>query len=251
MVLRLYPLVVFLLVLISTNFLSKPTYGNEHQPRLIELLKFTAPDTPDPYPIVVLVSGCEGFKSGGYDETEDILSALGYATARVDFMEARDAGGCAYQPTKSRIARDILFVLEYLAGMDAVNHSAVNVLAWSSGGGGALSMMSKLEKNSIIQLASVSVYYPQCNNAFPWSGDVPVLMLLGSADNMNPATFCKKLATKSPDANIQIEEYADAYHAFDDPSLPIKSVSAYGTMGYHKEAAEKSWMEVTNFLVQQ
>ena len=250
MALRLYPLIVFLIVLTGTSLFSKPAYANEHQPRLIELLKFTAPDSPEPYPVVVLVSGCEGFKSGGYDETEDSLIALGYATARVDYMEARDEGGCAYQPTKSRIAGDILFVLEHFSGVDAVNHSAVNVLAWSSGGGGALNMMSKLEENSDIQLASVSVYYPACTNVFSWSGDVPVLMLLGSADNMAPTALCKKLATESPGANIQIEEYAGAYHAFDDPSLPIKSESAFGTMGYHREAAEKAWVAVINFLIQ-
>jgi len=250
MALRLYPSMVFLLVLTGTSFFSKPAHANEHHPRLIELLNFAAPDAADPYPVVVLVSGCDGFKSGGYDETEDRLNAMGFATARVDFMEARDAGGCTYQPTKSRIARDILFVLEHLSDLNAVNHSAVNVLGWSSGGGGVLSMMSKLEENPHIQLASVSVYYPQCNNVFPWSGDVPVLMLLGSADNMNPAAFCKKLAGKSPGTDIKIKEYADAYHAFDDPSLPIKSESTYGTMGYHKYAAEKSWVEVINFLVQ-
>jgi len=250
MALRTYPLLVALLALTGICFFLKPAFANDHNPRLIELLGFTAPEAPRPYPVVVLVSGCNGFKSGSYDHFEDKLIAKGFATARVDYMGARDEGGCAYQPSKSRIAQDILFVLEHLSGVDAIDHSAVNVLAWSSGGGGALNMMSKIEENSDIQLASVSTYYPVCTNVFPWSGKLPVLMLIGRSDNIAPAAFCKKLATKSPNADIQILEYANAYHAFDDPSLPVKSESSFGTVGYHEQAAGKAWEALTSFLLQ-
>lgn len=248
MVLRTSILAAFGIFLTCTGFFTSSALANGHEGKLVELLEFSTPDVPGPHPVVVLVSGCDGFKSTFYSRREDMLREMGYATARVDFMAAREVGGCAYQPTKSRVARDILFVLEHLSGLDAVKGSSVNILAWSSGGGGAVNMMSKLDERTGVQPTTVTVLYPSCNNAFPWSNNVPVLMLLGGSDNMDPAAFCTKLANKSPNANIKIIEYPGAYHAFDDASLPAKSESTYGTMGYQKEAAEKAWLELTQFI---
>ncbi len=236
-------------VLAAVCFLSDAAIATEHEQRLVDLIGFMAPEGSGPHPVVVLVSGCNGFESPAYQRREDRLKTMGFATARVDYMEARDAGGCAYQPTKSRIARDISFVVEHLSGLEAVKRNSINVLGWSSGGGGALSMMSKLQERSDLQVATVSAFYPVCANVFPWSGNVPVLMLLASDDNIAPAALCKKLAGKINDANIEVREYAGAYHGFEDSDLPQKSEGSFGTMGYDEEASENAWSALAGFFV--
>jgi len=247
---RILPLVVVLIALTTDILTSNETYANDHEQRLIELLDFKRPEGSGPYPIVVLVSGCYGFNRPFYGRAQAKLVEMGFATARVDYMAARNsANTCQAKPTNSRLAREILLIIKHLSGMDSVKKSSVNILGWYTGAGSVLRMLSMLEERSDIQAASVSGYYTKCINVDPWTVEVPVLMLMGGIDKRAPAVFCRKLAQKSADMNIQIEEYADAYHWFEDSDLPSKKEFSFGTAGYQQEAAEKAWVELTNFLV--
>lgn len=246
---RLLPKLVVLIALTTVMLDTNEAYANDHKQRLIELLKFKKPEGPGPYPVVVLVSGCRGFDIPFYDRAQAKLVEIGFATARVDYMGARNTRSCNQKPTNTRMAREILVVIEKLSGMDPVKASRINILGWYTGGAGALRMLSMLEERPDIHVASVSGYYTKCINVEPWSVDMPVLALMGGVDKRAPAVFCRKLAQKSAAVNMQIEEYAGAYHWFEDSDLPAKKQFSFGTAGYQQEAAEKAWVELANFLV--
>ena len=91
---RILPLLVVLVALTTDILTSSETYANDHEQRLIELLNFEKPEGSGPYPIVVLVSGCRGFNYPFYDRAQAKLVEMGFATARVDYMAARNTTTC-------------------------------------------------------------------------------------------------------------------------------------------------------------
>ena len=195
------------------------------------------------------MSGCSGFKWGFYERAQSKLGVMGFVTIRVDYVGARNLQGC-WGVTHDQVADDIFRALDHLASTDFVKASSMNLLAWSSGGGGVLQTLSMLDQHPNVLVATVAAYSPNCSLVDPWSATVPVLMLLGGADNVAPPVYCRNLVRDSAAAmHVTFEEYENAYHGFDDEDLPPKEQYSFGTMGYHPEAAEKAWNALTDFLV--
>ena len=250
MMIRYFIMLLLSGILLAAGFLTSVAQAGEHEARLEALYDLRKPEGSGPFPAVVLVSGCSGFKFPFYDRAQSKFIEMGFVTARVDYVAARKSSGCGFQATLDQVAEDIFFVVERLSGMDFVKGSSVNILGWSSGGGGVLQVLTMLEQRPYTQVAAVAAYSPQCGLATPWSASVPVLMLLGGADNIAPAKFCRKLVEANAAAeHVMIEEYADAYHGFDDEDLPPKEQFSFGTMGYHPAAAEKAWEVLAGFLI--
>ncbi len=230
-------------------FMAPVAIADQHQTRLEELYEPRKPEGSDPFPLVVLVPGCSGFKWEFYERAESRLGEMGFATIRVDYIGARNLRSCWGRVTMDQIADDIFWVLDHLTGTGFVKASSVNLLGWSYGGA-VLQVLAKLDKHPNVQVAAVAAYSPKCSQVDPWSATVPVLMLLGGADNVAPPEFCRKLVRDSAAAmHVTIEEYENAYHGFDDEDLPPKKQYSFGTMGYHPAAAEKAWKALEGFLV--
>lgn len=231
---------------LATVNLSVEVIAEGHSSRLEELSDLRLPDGGGPYPMVAIIPGCSGFKWPFYERAGSKLRNLGFATARVDYVAARSQGGCSDEVSHDEVAEDVLYLLSSLAARNDIKPKFVNVLAWSSGGGGALQILSKNEPDSGVSIAAVAVYSPQCLGVEPWSAEIPVLMFLGAKDVIAPASYCRKLVDlASGSGEIRIEEFENAYHGFDDSDLPTNS----GNMRYNAVAADKAWDELINFLV--
>jgi dienelactone hydrolase len=76
-----------------------------------------------------------------------------------------------------------------------------------------------------------------------------VLVLLAGSDDVAPHHRCKPvLEISSGEGDVKIIEYAGARHTFDSSELPPKMEYAFGTLGYHPQAAAAAWAEVIRFL---
>lgn len=240
-------LVMSLLTVLS--FATSTAIAGGHESRLKALYKLQKPEGSGPFPVVVLVPGCSGFKQRSYENVEAKLVRMGFATVRVDYTGARYLDSCWRRVTMDEVADDIFRILKNVTGTGFIKASSVNLLGWSYGGG-VLHLLSKLDEHPDVRVAAVAAYYPTCSEIAPWSTPVPVLMLLGAADNMAPPVSCRKLVRASDSAvQVIIEEYENAYHGFDNEDLPTKKQYASGAVGHHPAAAEKAWQALAGFLV--
>ena len=86
-----------------------------HNAKLYDLADLRMPEGTGPHPLVAIVPGCSGFKWPFYDRARANLHELGFASARVDYVAARNLGGCSYKASIDHVADDILFVAESLS----------------------------------------------------------------------------------------------------------------------------------------
>ena len=248
--------------------------ADNHEARLAAFYDLKKPEGSGPFPAVVAVPGCSGFykkrrfytkedfhTEGGFPTKEGellynrALSDLrdaGFVTIRVDYLSARNLESCYpgyLAVTEDEVVADILLAIKHLLDVGFVKASSINILGWSYGGGCALQTLSKMPARPDIKIGAVAAYYPNCRRVDKWSVPVPVLLLLAGEDNICPTIYCKWLLTERVSEYIQIEEYPGAYHAFDVSGLPPKTEYQHGTIGYNREAAEKSWSALMKFLV--
>lgn len=98
------------------------------------------------------------------------------------------------------------------------------LLGWSHGGSTVLWALSAPPPAGLLRAAIT--FYPGCGalvrRAPGWSSPVPLLMLLGEADDWTPARQCQALAARAP-ARIELILYPGAHHNFDHPSAPQRS----------------------------
>ena len=122
-------------------------------------------------------------------------------------------------------------------------------MGWSYGGGSLLAALGSHSPDQLI-FSRVIAFYPYCGGGGePWSHRTPVLVLLAGDDDAAPPHRCKSmLETSSGQGDVKIIEYPGARHAFDSSELPPKMEYAFGTLGYHPQAAAAAWAEVIRFL---
>lgn len=219
---------------------------------LTEHYRLEHPAGGDPWPAVVLVSGCSGFEAGfsrpHYDEVQARLVALGFLTLRVNYLAVHEKPSCMGLPMEW-VADDIAWVVAELRRDPRVKADAVNLLGWSWGGASALRTLTGNGERRPAPVAAVAAYYPPCQYALPWQAPVPVLVLHGTIDNVAPLAACRTFLDGLPAAaDVQVLELADARHGFDVSQLPAEFKYAFGTLGSNPKAAAKAWDELTGFL---
>ena len=242
----------FIAVALCVIAASPIAWANNHEARLAALYDLQKPEGKGSFPAVIAVSGCSGFHTGGgepvYNKVISDLRDAGFVTIRVDHIGARNLQNCI-SVSKDEVVADIFLALKHLLNTGFVKISSINVLGWSFGGGSALQALSKIRDRSDIKIGAVAAYYPHCAAVDKWNAAVPVLVLFGGEDTVAPPAVCKSLFTGDVSKHIKIEEYPGAHHAFDFYTLPPKMQYQFGTIGYHKEAAENSWAALMAFLL--
>lgn len=224
--------------------------------KLEALFALQKPGGTGPFPAVVLVSGCSGFSGFGgprYDRAQARLRQLGFVTIRVDYVGARDLESCHpgyVAVTKDEVVNDIFHAIAHLNATGFVKASAINLLGWSYGGGSTLLALGKLGTHPDVEIAAVANYYPACQRVFEWSAAVPVLLLYGGLDTIAAPSLCRYVYEGKPAArHVRAEIYPGARHGFDIDELPEQTKYRFGVLGFHPEAARKSWQAVETFLV--
>jgi dienelactone hydrolase len=198
------------------------------------------PDRPGPFPAVVALHGCGGLysKTGGLSPRhEDWAKRLTEAGFIVLFPDSFGSRGAVSQcRTEDRVARsyrqrpdDAMAAARYLKARSDVKTDAINLLGWSNGGSTVLYTVRNLARDRAARLfAKAIAFYPGCRVPLQrgnWHSDLPLLVLIGEADDWTPAEPCRALASRAEAAGepVSIVIYPGAYHDFDHPNQRIRT----------------------------
>lgn len=192
-----------------------------------------------PFPAVVALHGCGGLykKSGALSQRHADwarrLVANGYVVLFPDSFGSRGAGSQCR--TRDRVARawrervqDVLAAKAYLQSRSDIHANAISLLGWSNGGSTVLYAVQprSAPHDGKPDFAKAVAFYPGCRvpaKRGNWHTRLPLLILIGAADDWTPAAPCEALAKKAAAAGekVSIKVYPGAYHDFDHPHLPI------------------------------
>jgi dienelactone hydrolase len=231
-----------------------------------------APATPGPHPAVVALHGCAGLEASDgkpgarHDDWGRRLSAEGALALFPDSFGSRGLGPqCRndereVRPSRERVA-DAEAALRFLVARADVDPKAVSLLGWSNGGSTTLYAVEPKHAPTGVDFARAIAFYPGCRLPLEhgWKSRLPLLLLIGAADDWTPAAPCQQLVdeAKARGESADIVVYANAYHDFDHPNLPVHEVkhlafTAAGTgaahTGTNPEARADAIKRVETFL---
>ena len=238
----------------------------DYQDHEIELPgDFQKPAGVGPFPAVVLLHGCGGNDNYARHRSEawgELLHQQGYATLIIDSFRPRgySSGVCnnaALMPMRER-AKDIFAAAYVLAGRPDVRHDRIAAVGFSHGGGTVLDAATdwdtlkpwreKLASRG--KLVALVGFYPGCRETIMQDFVVPVLIMVGDADDWTPARSCEKRTGGSAPGvpALRLKVYPGAYHDF-DVNGPDHLVVGH-KLAYNAAAAQDARVELVNFLRQ-
>ena len=210
------------------------------------------PEGTGPLPAMVVLHHCAGI-------TEVItdwglwLRSEGYVTLMVDSFAGRTRTTCNawVNPTPEEVALDAFGALAYLRSLPFVDKDRIGVIGWSYG---AMASLPASEDSFVSQVRpegggfrAAVAFYPDCPH-FREGPSIPVLLLLGGADEATRP--CVDVAEQLQRAGkpIVLKVYPGARHAFDDGH---RSGYVYvPNHGYDGSAAADAPKQVRAFLAQ-
>ncbi len=227
------------------------------------------PGGDGPFPTVVAIPGCSGVSLDGRatdegrpgDQADRLfrrhywrmatrLAEAGYGVVLVDYLGAEGvANACSGEITHMRVGEYIAGALEFARSMPQVDSTRLFVVGWSHGGAGVLAWLEDLGDRSTPAVGAVAIY-PGCRGRGAWASAVPVLVVLGEADDITPAATCDAVLQQLPDGvPIEVRRYAGARHGFDFSEGPeVMSIGGGMTVGRNRAAGEKAWEAIFEFL---
>ena len=202
-----------------------------------------------PFPAVVALHGCAGLfeRSGSlsarHADWAERLAAAGFVVLLPDSFGSRGlaaqcrVGEREVRPSRER-PRDALAAKAYLQARPDVKAEAVSLLGWSNGGSTVLYAVEprRAGKDGTPDFAVAVAFYPGCRvplESGRWRTRLPLLILIGAADDWTPAAPCQALAAAGAAAGdrVSITVYPGAYHDFDHPNLPVRVVKGLAFTG--------------------
>lgn len=197
------------------------------------------PPGEGPFPAVVALHGCAGLGANGiaerYRDWAARLTDLGFVVLFADSFGSRGLGSqCrvskrAARASHERVA-DANAARRWLQEQPFVKPDRVSLLGWSNGASTVLWTI-RPERHSDrgqADFRSAVALYPGCrrSHATAWSARLPVLILIGGADDWTPAEACQKMVAgaRGRSARVSLVVYPGAYHGFDEPNLPLREL---------------------------
>lgn len=247
---------MWLIGLLVIGVSCTPELNDPHR----ELVKHYDRQTPKgdgPFPVIMLVPGCGGFRSSPSRQAHFAriamqLKKLGYMVVYVDYLAARNLTYCHPQVGLNDIARDILSTIAHLKSRTDVRAESIWVIGWSYGGGGALNALGAMAMENLAPVRGVVAFYPVCVGVRPWPAPVPVLIQAGERDEQTPPETCRELGNPlALRQSIDILVYSEARHGFDVAPVPVGRVTPgrSGRLGaYDQRAAIAAWKALEQFL---
>jgi len=205
-----------------------------------------------PYPAVVVLHGCNGM-FGHSAEIADRLSSWGYVTLAVDSLGPR-VSGVANRCDKGlpEQAFDAYAALRYLSQLDFVDPARVAVLGESLGAETALHAV--VDHNLAAQsfngrFRAAVAYYPYCDAAVA-AVAAPSLILVGEADERNPAEECRKVVAHARHDGVPVTliVYPGVHHNFDVALLTPGARYKGFWMEYNEPATKDAEEKTRAFL---
>jgi dienelactone hydrolase len=171
------------------------------------------------------------------------LASLGYEALLVDSFGARGLREICTTPMRARTLKeadrvgDAYAALAWLQSRPDVVADRVALLGWSHGGGVTLNAIAR--PRPALGFRAAIAFYPGCTarsaRAARFHPYVPLLVLIGEADDWTPAASCVALAhaVAARGEPMRIVTYAATYHDFDNPALRVARVRHEVPNGVH------------------
>lgn len=227
------------------------------------------PDGQGPFPTVVAIPGCSGVSLDGpatdagrlgdegdrlfrlhYPRMAERLLGRGYAVILVDYLTPEGvADTCARQISHERVGEYIEASLEFARQQSYTDRDHLYVIGWSHGGAGVIAWLQAQGVNRP-EVTGVVGIYPECDSRGPWKTSLPVLLLLGAADDIALPERCDRIAAELPrQASLRLRRFEGARHGFDLTEGPeVLDIGGGFTVGRNDEAGRAAWIEVFRFL---
>lgn len=233
------------------------------------------PAGPGPFPAVVALHGCGGlWRENGklslrHSDWGERLAEAGYIVLMPDSYGSRGLGSqcgvkeLTVRPGRERVA-DAMAARRWLQTRGDVQKDAVALLGWSGGGSTILTAVrsDRRPADMLPDFTRAIAFYPGCrtqSESDSFRARLPVLMLMGDADDWTPPAPCDFLAraARSRGENVELVLYPGALHDFDHPRLEVKertdlAYSANGNgkamVGTNPAARDDAIQRVKNFL---
>lgn len=226
-------------------------------------------------PAVLLLHGC----GGPYDSRGELGNRMrsyvalmreqGWHTLVIDSFTPRGERELCTQKVGSRSITqanrrlDVQGALQWLAARPEVDANRISVLGWSHGGSAVLAATDANlaeVRDAAVRPRAALAFYPGCGVAerSAYKPSVPLLLLVGEADDWTPAAPCQALAAANPQ-RVTVRAYAGAFHGFDSQSevrlrtdVPNGVNPGQGVrVGGNPQAREASRSEMLRFLREQ
>lgn len=214
---------------------SIPADG-KNEPGVLDARLFK-PQGQGPFPAIVAMHGCSGLWSSKtvglsprHADWGRRLSALGYVVIFPDSYGSRDLGPqCKnddreVEPYRERV-EDANAARRYLQTLPYVKPAAIALLGWSNGGSSVLYTVRPKDrpKAGSPDFRAAVAFYPGCSamaDKGDWATRIPLLIVMGDADDWTPAKPCKALAAANAD-RVRLILYPGAYHDFDNEAQKL------------------------------
>ncbi len=165
----------------------------------------------------------------------DRLRALGHPVLFVDSFASRGRteacrGGSSGIEAETIRRADAHAAAAWAAAQPWAAPGGVVLLGWSHGGSTVVAATAGAPPGLI---RGVVALYPGCGRLRQgggWQPSVPVLMLLGAADDWTPARNCEAIAARDT-ARVRVEIFPDAHHAFDAPAGEVRERTGLANTG--------------------
>lgn len=191
-------------------------------------------------PVAVLMHGSGGI-GGNIDYWKRHLHDMGVSTFVIDGMTGR--GLTSVGTNQAALGRlnfilDIYRSFDILAKHPRVDPNRVVVIGFSRGGQASLyssvSRFQKMWNKSGVEPVGYVSFYPDCATTYREDTDIakrPIRILHGTPDDYNPVRTCKAFVErlKQAGADVQLTEYPNAPHGFDNPLAANPPVEAKGS----------------------
>jgi dienelactone hydrolase len=182
-------------------------------------------------PVVVLQHGSSGY-GANIDVWSRELNTLGVSTFALDGLTGR--GLIEVNTNQALLGRlnfilDLYRALEILGAHPLVDPGRIAVMGFSRGGQAALyaalKRFDRLWNKSRLEFAAHLSFYPNCMTTYLSDSEIvdrPIRIFGGGLDDYNPIGACRTYAERLQAAghDVEVIEYRDAAHAFDNPLAP-------------------------------
>jgi dienelactone hydrolase len=186
-------------------------------------------------PVVVLIHGSGGLQPNNEYWIRE-FNAMGISTFTLDGFTGR---GLTQVNNNQALLGRLNMILDAYRGLDIlakhpqVDPKRVVLMGFSRGGQAtlytSLKRFHRIWNRSGIEFAAYIPFYPDCMTTYQSDTEVadrPIRIFQGSPDDYNPIGPCKTYVKRLLDAgrDVQLFEYPNAMHMFDNPLLKTPSV---------------------------